>query len=203
MDNSLQNLNTVIKKEADDILHGKGLLDILSSHGTAHISGSYALDLMTWRDLDIYLEAENITEQEFFLLGGKIASSLHPVKMSFRNEILKGTEGLPNGLYWGIYLGDERNGAWKIDVWAINKAECNKLLNFCADIEKKLTPQTAANIMDIKSQCWKDPNYRRSYTSMDIYDAVLMEGVANIQAFKHYLRKKDANSAHGSSALTH
>jgi hypothetical protein len=48
MDNSLQNLNAVIKKEADEMLHDKGFLSILTAHGVPHISGSYALNLMTW-----------------------------------------------------------------------------------------------------------------------------------------------------------
>jgi hypothetical protein len=52
--NDLLNLNTLIKQEADKILFDEGLLSILRSFGTPHISGSYSLDLMTWRDLDIY-----------------------------------------------------------------------------------------------------------------------------------------------------
>lgn len=187
MDKSLQNLNTAIKQEADDILYHKGLLDILKSFGTPHISGSYALNLMTWRDLDIYLEVENNTAADFFLLGSKIATALNPVKMSFRNEIIKRTEGLPHGFYWGIYLGDERNGAWKIDIWAVDKTECTRLLDFCKEIETKLTPESSLQILGIKSQCWKDLNYRRSYTSMDIYNAVLEEGVSTLEAFDDYL----------------
>ena len=106
-------LNELIKKEADEILFQKGLLAILNSFGNAHVSGSYSLDLMTWRDLYIYLETKNIIETDFFLLGGKIASTFNPVKMSYRNERIGKTQGLPNGLYWGTYLGNERAGAWK------------------------------------------------------------------------------------------
>src|ERR1051326_8117974 len=133
MDTSLLAQNDLIKKEADEILHSKGLLQILNSFGTPHISGSYSLDLMTWRDLDIYLEAGNITTKDFFLLGEKIATALNPLKMSFRNEIIAKTKGLPNGLNWGIYLGNERAGAWKIDIWLVKESECIRLLNHCAD----------------------------------------------------------------------
>ena len=69
MDNSLLVQNDLIKKEADEILTGKRLLSILNLFGTPHISGSYALNLMTWRDLDIYLEVENISKSDFFILG--------------------------------------------------------------------------------------------------------------------------------------
>jgi hypothetical protein len=30
--------------------------------------------------------------------------------MSFRNELIAKTKGLPTGLYWGIYFGNERAG---------------------------------------------------------------------------------------------
>ena len=188
MDNTPRILNELIKKEADEILTGKGLLSILNSYGLPHISGSYVLNLMTWRDLDMYLEVENITETDFFILGSKIASALKPIKMSFRNEIVGKTKGLPNGLYWGIYLGDERAGAWKIDIWAVNTTECQRLLSYCTDIQEKLTPAKSLQILNIKSQCWKDPEYRRSYISMDIYNAVLEKNITTIEAFKEYLK---------------
>ena len=188
MDTSLLRLNEQIKKEADNILYQQGLIQVLNAYGQPHITGSYFLNLMTWRDLDIYIETEQINETTFFTLGGSIAALLNPVKMSFRNERLKKTPGLPDGLYWGIYLGNEREGAWKIDVWAINKTECNKLISYCKAIEEQLTPEAVLKILAIKSQCWKDPEYRRSYSSMDIYKAVLENGVSTISEFRNYLK---------------
>jgi hypothetical protein len=170
MNNPLLHFNSLIKKEADEMLFEKGLFSILRSFGIPHISGSYAL----------------ISETDFFLLGSKIVPAFNPVKMSFRNERIGKSKGLPNGLYWGIYLGNERAGAWKIDIWAVDTKECQRLLNYCADIKEKLSPLKSLYILGIKSQCWKDPEYRRSYTSMDIYTAVLNKGITTIEAFKEY-----------------
>ena len=111
MSNDLILVNEQLHQEADDILDKKGLRKILAQYGTVHLTGSYALGLMTWRDLDIYLENENLTEEKFFELGKEIVTLLNPVKMSFRNERMAGTKGLPVGLYWGIYLGDEKKGS--------------------------------------------------------------------------------------------
>src|SRR5437870_923595 len=101
MNTSLTDLNSTIKSEADVILYEQGLFEILQCFGTPHISGSYSLDLMTWRDLDIYLEVENIAETDFFSLGSKICAALSPEKMSYRNERIAKSYGLPHGLYWG------------------------------------------------------------------------------------------------------
>ena len=189
MDNSFLIQNELIKKEADEILSKKGLLSILNLFGTAHISGSYALNLMTWRDLDVYLEVENMSTTDFFLLGQKIEAIFNPIKMSFRNEIIANTKGLPHGLYWGIYLGNERSGDWKIDIWAVKPLEYERLLTYCTAIQKKLTPEKSFQILKIKSQCWQDPDYRRSYTSSDIYTAVLEKNISTIDDFKKYLKR--------------
>jgi hypothetical protein len=190
MNSSLSDLSLVIKKEADDILFERGLLNILHSFGEPHVSGSYTLGLMTWRDLDIYLEADDFSTADFFLLGSKICSLLSPVKMSYRNELIAKTNGLPAGLYWGIYLGNERAGAWKIDIWAVSTPECQQRIKYCTEIEQKLTPETIAIILEIKSLCWQDPAYRRSYSSATIYDAVLEKNITGIEAFRTYLGTK-------------
>jgi hypothetical protein len=183
-------INQTIKNEADAILYQKGLHKILSKYGTPHISGSYALDLMAWRDLDIYLETENTETKDFFTLGAEINALLQPVKMSFRNELIKQTKGLPLGLYWGIYLGNERAGDWKIDLWLVDSNECNRLLQFCGDIEKELNSENRKQILEIKSRCWMDPEYRYSYTSIEIYHAVLNKGITEIDGFKKWLSQK-------------
>jgi hypothetical protein len=187
VNNSLVSLNEQIKNEADQILNEKGLHNILQKYGKAHITGSYDLDLMTWRDLDIYLEVSQFSEKDFFLLGSDIATALRPVKMSFRNELIAKTNGLPLGLYWGVYLGNERAGAWKIDIWCVDAEECKRLLNFCVSLKEKITPEAAIDIMKIKSQCWQDPRYRRDYTSSDIYKAVLEKNIRNIEDFRKSL----------------
>ena len=187
MKNTIPDINQQIKDEAEEILYPQGLFAILSKYGIPHITGSYSLNLMTWRDLDIYIQKENMEEAEFFQVGAEINKKFNPVKMSYRNERITQTKGLPHGLYWGIYLGNERKGAWKIDVWAVDEKECRRLLKFCADIAAKLSSQSKQIILAIKSSCWQDPEYRRSYTSSDIYTAVLDKGITNIEEFRSYL----------------
>jgi hypothetical protein len=75
---------------------------------------------MAWRDLDIHLVREHIERKSFFELGRRIADLLTPHRMHYRDQTIVSTAGLPAGLYWGVYLGDERDGAWKIDIWMTN-----------------------------------------------------------------------------------
>ena len=189
---SLFEQNKLIKGEADVLLHEKNIMQLLNKYGIPTISGSYALDLMTWRDLDIYLETDTMNEEKFFRMGGELCNLFSPLRMQFRNEKLAQTGGLPNGFYWGIYIGNERMGGWKIDVWAVDDDECERLLAYCETIKKQLNETSTCAILSIKSQCWNDPEYRRIYTSSDIYDAVLKNGVKDVDDFWNYLESKVA-----------
>jgi len=190
MSKDLDQIAKKIHAEADELLDQTGLRKILEKYGIVHVTGSYSLGLMTWRDLDIYIENSAITENDFFQLGRDVVNLLRPAKMSFRNERISKTPGLPIGLYWGIYLGDERKGAWKIDVWALDKKECKRRLEFCDDLGKKISPDSRMKILEIKSQCWTDPQYRKYYTSNDIYTAVLGNHAHDVESFRIYLQNK-------------
>jgi hypothetical protein len=177
----------VILREADRMLES-GLLTLLSKYGEPHVIGSYSLRLMTWRDLDIHVVREQVDVPAFFALGGELAALLKPHRMHFRDETSVGTSGLPKGLYWGIYLGDEKAGAWKIDVWATDREHFESVRRFNDGIAGRLTEETRAAIVAVKTACWRHPQYRRGFTSADVYAAVLDRGVRDADAFWADLR---------------
>jgi hypothetical protein len=145
---------------------------------------------MVWRDLDIHIVRSNPDHAAFFALGGEIATLLHPTKMHYRDEIVTATPGLPVGLYWGIYLGNERQGAWKIDIWTTDAEGFAPMQQFHHRLLQRLTPATRASILTIKAACWQHPEYRRAFSSADIYEAVLEHHVTGFAEFGQYLRER-------------
>lgn len=178
-----------IRSEADGILRS-GLQTILGRHGEVHIVGSYALGLMTWRDLDIHVVRQDLDVTAFFDLGREIACFLKPHRMHFRDESTVATPGLPRGFYWGIYLGDERSGAWKIDIWQTNRQAFDLVRRFGEDLSARLNDANRAVILEIKAACWQHPQYRRGFTSADVYTAVLDRGVRDVPGFWADLRER-------------
>ncbi|HEY0604816.1 MAG TPA: hypothetical protein VGD58_17995 [Herpetosiphonaceae bacterium] len=166
-----------------------GLLRVVSRYGVPHLSGSYALNLMVGRDLDLYLEATDLSLAGFFMLGGELADTLAPARMRFRNERLAQTPGLPHGLYWGIYL-DQPKPAWKIDLWLVDSSQYHTLQSTIETIAARLTPSTRRIILEIKTAIWNDPRYRREATSRDVYEAVLDQGAMTLEGFWAYIRQK-------------
>ena len=176
--------------EADRLLDS-GLRDVLDSYGEVHVVGSYALDLMTWRDLDIHVVRDPLDRAEFFALGARLADLLKPPRMHFRDETVAHTAGLPAGFYWGIYLGDERKGAWKIDIWATTRAGFAGPHAYTTRLLERLTPTSREAILRIKSRCWQHPGYRKAFTSADVYNAVLDRGVTSIEEFWAMLKNEE------------
>ncbi|HXH20811.1 MAG TPA: hypothetical protein VNN10_02190 [Dehalococcoidia bacterium] len=184
----LEDTARALRAECGRLLAQTRLLDLLGRYGRPKVTGSYALDLMVWRDLDVELLVENLDVSRFFELGREIAASLRPARMSFRDERLLNTDGLPLGLYWGIHLPAE--SGWKIDLWAMERAEMDRRSPYVAWVQAGLSPETRAAILSIKNAVWTDPLYRSAYSSKDIYDAVLAEGVKDLDGFRNSIRAR-------------
>lgn len=173
-----------VKQEADHLLYDQGLYSILEDYGHPIIAGSYAYDLMTWHDLDIYFDGD-FDREAFFDLGYQITATFNAYKAFFTDN--RGRS--PDGLYWGIRLGDLQAGAWKIDIWHLSDRDYQDQVRYCDVIKNALTDDTRRAIIEIKSHFCMKPGYRDTITSDDIYKAVLEHGVRNLEQFLHYHRK--------------
>ena len=188
-DDSLIRLDAALRREADELLDGRGLRRLLEEYGRLHVTGSYALRLMTWRDLDLYLEVPELSVERFFELGGRIAALLAPMRMTFHHDRegqseLEGHEAL----YWGI-KPDVTGETWKIDLHAVRSHVLRALLARNERITARLTPEKRLTILRIKSALWRHAEYRKGFASQDIYDAVLDADVTDLDAFGKYLSR--------------
>ena len=55
----------------------------------------------------------------------------------------------------------------------------------------RLSESARPVILQIKSACWRHPEYRRGFSSSDIYAAVLDHGVIDIEGFWTFLRQRN------------
>jgi hypothetical protein len=71
--------------------------------------------------------------------------------MHSREETIAGTPSLPKGLYWGVYLGDERNGAWKIDIGVSEPEVFEATRAYGERIAARVSESSRPVILQIKS----------------------------------------------------
>ncbi|MEQ7126991.1 hypothetical protein ABN034_20950 [Actinopolymorpha sp. B11F2] len=171
-----------LRREADAVLEEQGLLAIARPLGETFVGGSYFYDLMTWRDLDLYINAPDVSIEDYFAFGAKVTVRFHAWKAFFTDSR---TEG--RGLYWGVRLGDTRSGAWKFDIWAVDATQFEEASAGARALVRRLTPETRDAILHIKDAYWSDPRYRDTITSASIYAAVLDDGVRTIAEFEEYV----------------
>ena len=177
-----------LRVEADKLLFEKGLMEILNKYGAVHVHGSYLLKLMTWRDLDIYLESEKFTVKNYFELGQEIAMAFNPLKMSYKDNRAGNFKSEPQGFYWGIKVNIFAQTTWKLDIWAMDKHECLEKLKIYQSLSSALTLENRNYILTIKDKLCTHPGYRDKITSLDIYQAVLFNNVKNINEFWQFIK---------------
>ncbi len=177
--------NEELKKEADRLIADCRLAELLAPYARWFIGGSYSYDLMCWRDLDMYVLDPARDLKRCFEIAYELTRRLGAVKSRFTNNV----GGEPNGLYWGIRLGDARQCAWKIDLWFLDQAGYDEHAAYCFNMREKLTPESRAIILAIKEAYWRRPEYRDTITSDMIYRAVFDRGVKTISDFERFVKE--------------
>ena len=175
--------NAELKREAETLIQGCGLPGLLAAYPAWFIGGSYSYDLMCWRDLDIYVLEPERDLKRCFEVAYELSFRLGAKKSRFTNN----TGGEPDGFYWGIKLGDERQGAWKLDVWFLSPTSYEQHASYSAKMNEKLTSESRAIILAIKEAYWRRPEYRDTVTSDQIYRAVLESGAQDLSDFERSL----------------
>ena len=190
-DEEIVKYSRLLRREATELLDKEGLLSMLKAVGTTQVIGSYALDTMTWPDIDISMnlpDAQNV--EVFFELAKSIATKFEITKMSYSNHYIRNFPGFDHGLYWGIllrYAGRE----WKVDLWGYNDTDYQRHITEANELSCQLQQADHLAILRIKHVICQHPEYRGNvYNSMAIYRAVLEDKVESVDAFKTWLEKK-------------
>ncbi len=194
-DKEILKYSRMLRQEATELLHREGLLSMLRTFGSTQVIGSYALDTMTWPDIDISMNLPDEQNVELFLeLGKRIGTKFQVTKMSYSNHYIRDFPGFDHGLYWGIqlrYAGRE----WKVDLWGYNDTDYQAHIADADALRCQLQQADRDAILRIKYVICQHPDYRGNvYNSMAVYQAVLEDKVESVEAFKTWIEKKADSS---------
>lgn len=179
---------SLLKKQADKILEDLHLLEKLNKYGDVNFAGSYALDLMVKRDIDIVVSS-TMNYKHFLELVNTLFSlpnvyNLH--LQDFRKSIYPQR---PQGIYCGISYIIKPDIFWKIDVWFMPKegGGAKKLVEW---VKERLTDENRKIILKIKNEML-DIKLGKEILGMDVYKVVLESGVKDLSGFREYLKKQN------------
>lgn len=189
-----------LQKEAGRIIAELNLEQILGECGKVCWVGSYPLGLMAWKDIDVEVRTANASREIVAVVVSKLATKFNKRIGFTLLDNREGTIDLPHGLYIGVkYFGnlenvkvaaDVEDKVWKIDIWFLDEAQIAGREK-TKEIKDKLAPDLREIILQIKQSVWDNQKYRRSFSSVDIYDAVLDNRVKTLEEFEAYLSRSN------------
>ena len=168
--------------DADRLLYEQGIIDIVSGFGHAEPAGSYLMRCMAGNRLEIYLRVDSVLEDDFFSLGGRLASHLSPLEMVFRNTRVSIGPDVPRGLQWRVSLGEpDSPAAWKITVTALERYEYEDCMGHTIQLHDRMSPAHRLHILSILSQPDTLAGITKSFSDTEVWHAVIDRGVTDLQ----------------------
>lgn len=168
-----------LQDEGQQFLLHTQLLKVLEKYGDLLIEGSYAYGTMVDRDIDIrVILATGKPDKQY---RNEVISSLLEIQDIGRLNIVD----MANFVWAkdqkaiGIWLGPRimfENNMWNVDIWLFDYENGHKNLDIYNKM-MKISDDERRTILEIKVHCLDNNQKQKGSTSVDIYRAVLDEGI--------------------------
>lgn len=180
---------TWLQEQASTLLRDLKLMDILRVAGQPKLVGSAEMGLMVWPDIDLEVVSPEQCELSLALdIVRRLMLEANVGKLNIVDERQSSNPDIPKGIYIGpdVRHGDLR---WQVDIWLIGRDEANKRRQLVERIKSMLNDANRSAILQIKQVVAASDKYHRGISSVDIYTAVLDQGVLDMAGFDAYLRQ--------------
>lgn len=164
-----------VKLEAQDILGQTQLLDFLKEFGEVKIIGSYALDIMVARDIDIYVINKDFTKESVVDIYQQLIFKNDFKGYIFYDYVNRTKDIFPTGYYVGLKhrFFDKK---WKVDIWFLNEPDKKSF-----DMMEKLE-----NISEEKRELVLELKYYNHMNNLDVPSYIIYNGVLKNQLMSCY-----------------
>lgn len=175
-----------LRTDALELVAG-GVGDVLrDALGEVEIAGSVALDLMVWRDIDLYARLDAADAPCLLAAVPRLADALGRqgqslTRIIYRDEHLEPDPAFPD--MPGLYLGLVTSGGWKIDLWGWDSMRFAAQQQRHRALAASLKDADRDLVLRLKDALHARPDYR----STDVYDFVLAgagDSVADFETFR-------------------
>lgn len=168
-----------IQEEAWSVIEETDVIKHWSSIGaTINLVGSLKTGLLiNNRDIDFHIYTNSFKLADSFLAISKLAENKRIKAISYSNLL----EAEDKCIEWHAFYDDQDGKSWQIDmIHILNKSPyVGYFENVAERISKVLTQETREAILRIKNAIPID----RKVMSIRIYQAVIEDGIRNIEAF--------------------
>lgn len=158
------------KITASKLLVEKNIIKALSKVGEPLLIGSYELDLMLDKDIDIIVKTNTPKVSAIEAINSFIAAEVAQ-KYEFGDFVRYSRDNRPNGYIVNLLITEFEDIEWEIEIWFFR--EISYYLNQLKDYKDKINPQKRLEILKRKHLRNYSGKTKYEISSVDIYKEVL------------------------------
>ncbi len=191
--NAYEDLAENLHRQATDLVKDKKIFALLNELGQLYFTGSYALDLMTWKDIDMQLVLHEGIAPKNALMQ---ALDIFVQQEGFNDARVLNCTGeykphWPRGYCLSSKCSfPDFGGLWKFDLWILEKPVVDRGQLLLEQLKSTMTDQTRKLILEIKHELMKESGRVPQMGSHWLYQAILVQGFSEKRAIYDFLREK-------------
>jgi hypothetical protein len=190
----------VLQAKATVFIKASPFFQAMHTFGGVVFTGSYALDTMTWPDIDVQLKLGSPANalRATNHLSELLLQDPTTIRFQYINFKDYPRDTLPKGLCIGAQIADPalqdifpQQPYWKVDFWILEEKDFEENRQFMAQLMKKMTPAHKTLIMGYKEDWTKQWGRPPQLGSYFLYQAVVFEGLKDEEDILKYLRENN------------
>jgi hypothetical protein len=192
-DEELLARQSALQTEARQVLAELDLAALVADIGPLLLAGSFVSGLMCWRDLDVgVLAGGDFSPQDVLLLVQRIVGQLGVTAFEYHDE--RGprcvTGQVRDERYHVPFTVDRSGHCWRIDLtlW-LHDAHLN-ITRWHEELRGRITAEQRSAVLRIKDVWHRRPDYPDQVGGLDIYTAVIDDGVRTPRQFATWLAQR-------------
>jgi hypothetical protein len=192
-DEELLARQSALQAEAREVLAELDLAALVADVGPLLVAGSFVSGLMCWRDLDVMvLAGGDFSPQDVLRLLRRIVGQLAVTAFEYHDE--RGprcvTGQVRDERYHVPFAVDRAGQSWRIDLtlW-LHDAHLN-VTRWHEELRERITAEQRGAVLRIKDVWHRRPDYPDQVGGLDIYTAVIDDGVRTPRQFATWLASR-------------
>lgn len=189
-DHELAARQVALHAEADTLLEELEGSGVFGDLGPLEVTGSYISQLMCWREVDLgLLVGAGYSPRDVLDLISKILELSGVVGFDYRDER---ADRSPTGLvkeerYHVPFQIERRGSVWQLDLSLWLHDLHQNVTGWHQALRHKITDEQRAAVLRIKDVWFRLPSYPAQIGGLEIYTAVIEDGVRTPEGFRSWL----------------
>lgn len=182
-----------LQAEAAELLAGLDLAALVADIGPLLLAGSVVSGLMGWREIDVMLLAgPDFAPGDVLRLLARIVARVPVTALDYRDERGPRCEtGQRRDERYHVPLTVPWGGAdWRVDLTLWLHDPHHNVTRWHEELRERITAGQRAAVLRIKDEWHRRPEYPDQVGGLDIYTAVLDDGVTTPAEFAAWLARR-------------